>query len=199
MAFHDVQLRDDIERGAEGGPGFKTNVLTLSNGKEKRNQEWELARGEWDIGYGIQEKAGYDEVRAFFYSRRGRAHSFRFKDWSDYYMDRQTIGEGTGALTTFSLFKTYSDGTYSYDRPLTKPVVGTVKVWKDAVLQNSGYTVNYLTGVITFTAAPADNVVIEAQCQFDVPVRFDVDKFPLNLTWEEAGTISSLMIVEVDE
>ena len=41
MAFHNVQLPEEVERGAQGGPQFKTTVFTLSSGYEKRNVEWE--------------------------------------------------------------------------------------------------------------------------------------------------------------
>lgn len=201
MAFHNVRLRDDIERGAKGGPRFKTNVLTLSSGKEKRNIEWAQARGEWDVGYGIQRKADYQEITAFFYSRRGRAHSFRFKDWSDFEMDRQEIGSGNGATSAFQIFKRYADDAGNYDRLIQKPVQGTVQVWVNGVLrtETTHYTVNYNTGVITFTGGniPAMGHDVEALCEFDVAVRFDEDFLPTELQWEDAGSIPEIPIVEV--
>ena len=80
MAFHDVRLDEDIERAAVGGPSFKTSVLQLSSGFEKRNIDWQRARGIWDISYGVDTKTNLEAVVAAFYARQGRAHTFRFKD-----------------------------------------------------------------------------------------------------------------------
>jgi uncharacterized protein (TIGR02217 family) len=53
----------------DGGPKFSTNVIILSSGYESRNQNWALARAEYDISTGIKTKADMDAVIAFFYAR----------------------------------------------------------------------------------------------------------------------------------
>ena len=90
MTFHDTRLPVDVERGALGGPGFKTTVTPLGSGKEQRNIDWARTRAEFDIGYGLMDQdsvlleATIDALLAFFYTREGKAHTFRFKDWSDF-------------------------------------------------------------------------------------------------------------------
>ena len=113
MAFHDVRLPVDVERGALGGPGFKTTVTPLGSGKEQRNIDWARTRAEFDIGYGLMDQdsvlleATIDTLQAFFYAREGKAHTFRFKDWSDFkigdYLNpttsNQSIATGGTAVT----------------------------------------------------------------------------------------------------
>jgi len=90
MAFDEVRLSQEVERGASGGPGFKTRVSTLESGFEKRNEDWAQARGRWDIAYGVQDldeslaEQTLREINAFFSARRGRLRGFRFKDFFDF-------------------------------------------------------------------------------------------------------------------
>jgi uncharacterized protein (TIGR02217 family) len=110
MAFHNTQLPSDIERGAQGGPRFKTTILILGGGLEKRNIDWATTRAEYDISYGIESKADYSDVIEFFYARQGRAHSFRFKDWADFEITAQNVMTTDGSTSTVSMFKRYSSG-----------------------------------------------------------------------------------------
>src|SRR4051812_33839942 len=82
--FHEVQFPTGISYGAIGGPGFNTTILPLASGYEKRNQNWERARGEWDVAHGLRTQAELNLLKSFFYARRGRLFGFRFKDWIDY-------------------------------------------------------------------------------------------------------------------
>jgi uncharacterized protein (TIGR02217 family) len=173
--FHEVQFPPKIAYGASGGPQFNTSIITTFGGFEQRNVNWQKARGRWDISTGIKNKTDMDTVIAFFRARFGKAYGFRFKDWSDFQAVGQVIGTGNGVLTTFQLTKLYTSGGNSYSREIKKPVSGTVKIYLNAVLQVSGYSVDLTTGIVTFTAAPANTVVVSADFDFDVPARFDTD------------------------
>lgn len=208
MAFHDVRLPEQVERGATGGPRFNTTILPLVSGHEKRNINWLRARGAWNIGYGIDDETAFSAVLTFFYTREGQAHSFRFKDWSDYQLDRQVIGTTDGSTTTFQLFKRYTSGGINYDRPLTKPLASGGLAWVNGVSQVVSYDgtpattevdINPLTGVITLgaTHAATNTLDVEIQTDFDVPVRFDTDEFGITLETFNAGAIPDLPIVEV--
>jgi len=205
MAFHDIRLPEDIERGAQGGPGFKTTIMTLSSGHEKRNIDWQRTRGKWDIGYGIQEKADLKAVIDFFYARQARAHSFRFKDWSDYhvgdpYTDTpQIFAEGNGVLLQFQIEKHYTSGGYTFVRPITRIVAGSARVFVNSVELLSGWTINTSTGILTFSSAPANLSQIAIFCEFDVPVRFDMDNLEINMETFESGTFPQLPVVEVKD
>ena len=86
-----------------------------------------------------------------------------------------TLRSGKRSVLAFQLTKLYVSGAYTYQRELKKPVNGTVKIYKNSVLQVSGYTLDLTTGIVTFTVAPTAGTVISADCEFDVPVRFDTD------------------------
>ena len=196
--FDDVRLPDNVERGAKGGPRFQTSVTVLATGREQRNVDWATQRGKWEVAYGIDTKADFSQVLAFFYARQGKARGFRFKDWSDYQAVTQSIGTGNGVATTFQLVKNYTS-LVTFTRKITRPVSGTISIFKNGVLQTSGVSTNLSTGVVTFTSAPASLDAITATFEFDVPVRFDTDEFTLNLETFDAGAIDTLPIVEIRE
>lgn len=191
----DIRLSVDVERGAEGGPGFKTTVTTLGNGAEQRNQEWATLRGQWNIGYGLQSKATLDEVNQFFIGRRGRARGFRFKDWNDYKAVEAPVGTVAGDATKRQLQKVYPDAENPYTRTITLPVAGTLTVYVDTVASED-YTL-LDNGVLEFGSDPGDSVV--ATFEFDVPVRFDIDDLKVQLANYNAGQIPNIPIVELKQ
>lgn len=197
MAFHNVRLPDDVEQGASGGPLFHTTVIDLANGAEQRNADWQEARHEWELGYGIDNQKSYAAVRAFFFARRGMAHTFLFKDWSDYKLVAETQGLGDGTNRDFQLIKAYeNDGPAPYYRRITRPITSTV-VWKVNGVVTA--PVDNGLGAYTFAVAPANGALVTASCEFDMHVRFNVDKFQLQLTQEDAGAVGSLPVIEVRE
>lgn len=197
-AFDDVRLPVEVERGATGGPGFMTSVITMSSGNEQRNQDWIEARGVWNIAYGTDERSYFQEILSFFYARRGRARGFRFRDWSDYEID-YAIGTGDGNEQDFQIVKIYEGtGPHPYVRVITRPVASTVRVFLNDVEQMSGWTLQP-GGIIRFAVAPADTVEVSVMCDFDVPVRFDVDNLNINLEWQGAGAVETVQLVELRE
>lgn len=202
----DVRLPETIEEGAEGGPEFSTSVATSSGGNEQRTANWSLPRGRWTVGYGVQDVTEYQALQGFFWARRGRLRGFRFKDWADYQMPRQTIGTTNGALAAFQIAKTYTSGPTSIARRITRPVSGTVRCWVNNVERTIGgggtqFQVNLITGVITLgsTLVATTGQAIEVQCDFDVPVRFDADYLPVRLDAFQIGAWPGVVIVELPE
>lgn len=194
-SFDDVRLPIDVERGASGGPRFRTSVTVLATGREQRNSDWPTQRGAWEIAYGIQSKADFAAVVAFFYARQGKARGFRFRDWSDYQATSEIIGTGTGAQTDFQLVKNYTS-VVTYQRRITRPVTGTVAVTVNGV--TAPFTLQPLGIIRLNTAAPATQIV-RATYEFDIPVRFDTDDLNITMETYDAGTIDTLPILETRE
>lgn len=206
MAFHDERLPDSVERGAVGGPNFNTTILQLSGGAEKRNINFSRTRGTWDISYGIQSKADFESVLAFFYTKFGKAHSFRFKDWADFEIGDagtdtpQTIGTGDGETTVFPIVRRYSTAAFQFDRVLEKiNIIPEPRAFKDGVEQASGFTFQTGAATLTWSVAPAVGELIGVICEFDVIVRFDTDHLGVTMEIFDAGSIPQIPIVEVKD
>jgi uncharacterized protein (TIGR02217 family) len=201
--FHDVRLPEDIEVGAVGGPRFSTGVTSISSGAEQRNVLWDRQRLTWQLGYGIQDKADYAAVLAFFYARRGRGYGFRFRDFSDYVAEDQVIGTGDGSNRVFRLKVNYTSGGETYARTITHPVVDSMTVKVDGVeIDPADYDVEDL-GIVRFHSghAPGNGLSVTWSGEFDVPVRFDTDDFNITLSALAAGEIESnaLPVTELRE
>jgi len=203
MPFLNFRLPVEVERGARGGPRFSTSILELSSGHEQRNINWQFARYEWDISYGIQEKADLEDVIALFHTAQGQGNTFLFKDWTDYQIGRpdapQVIGVGNGTQTLFQANRRYTTGAFSYVRPVQRLVSGTVQVYLGGVLQGSGFTVDLVAGTVSFSAAPGNGVSVGLVAEFDVLVRFGTDTLDVAAEWENALSVPAIMIKSVRE
>ncbi len=208
MNFHEVRFPAALSFGSLGGPERRTEVVTLANGFEERNTPWSHSRRRYDAGVGMRSLEDVETMIAFFEARRGQLYGFRWKDWSDYRscrpsaqiaFDDQLIGIGDGITTEFQLCKTYASGAFSYERPLSKPVAGTVLVGLDGLqLQESiDWDIDLTSGKLTFSHAPDEEVEITAGYEFDVPVRFSVDTIQTSVASFQAGDIPSVPVVEV--
>jgi uncharacterized protein (TIGR02217 family) len=197
MAFVETQFPVDIAYGSGGGPEYSTDIVITQSGYEQRNSNWSEARARYNVAHGVKTQTQLDTLIAFFRARKGRAHGFRFKDWTDYQVTGQVIGTGDGSTSQFQLIKTYVDAGIIETRTITKPVAGSVKLYLDTVEQVSGVSVDTTTGIVTFTTAPTSGVSITADFEFDVPVRFDTDRLSASLDDYGAQSWQNIPLVEL--
>ena len=206
MGFHEVRFPASVAFGSMGGPERRTEIVTLGSGREERNTPWAHGRRRYDAGLGLSTLDELHGVIAFFEARRGRLHGFRWKDHLDCQScaplgvvgaGDQAIGTGDGVRTAFQLVKTYGDAGGSYQRPILKPVAGSVRVAVDGVELVAGWSVDAATGVVTFDAAPGASVSVTAGFAFDVPVRFDTDRLSISLAAFRAGEAPDIPVVEI--
>jgi uncharacterized protein (TIGR02217 family) len=213
MAFLDTpRFPDDIAYGSQGGPMYKTAITVMASGREQRNITWGQARHKYDVSYGVRDQASLDDLLSFFHAVLGAAHSFRYKDFSDFHTatpsgygadgapstavtkDDQHFGSGDAILTEFQITKTYTKGVLDTVRNITKPIDGTVLIAVDGVLQTEGggsdYTIDYTTGIITFVSPPGDGLALTWGGEFDVPVRFESDTITTKIDNYLVGNIS---------
>lgn len=214
MAFLDQTFPRDIAAGVVGGPERRVDIVALASGEEERNARWKNSRRSYDAGFGIRSVDDLATVIAFFEETGGPLHSFRFRDWSDFSSAAsadanpaatdQALGTGDGAATEFQLVKTYGS-LNPYLREITKPVAGSVLVALDGVTQGAGWSVNNLTGEISFLSPPDPGVAVTAGFLFDVPVRFDTQSIATDMAFfSEAegrgvGSIPEIQLIEVRE
>jgi len=57
--------------------------------------------------------------------------------------------------------------------------------------------VDTTTGVVSFATAPAEGVVITADFEFDVPVRFDADQMDITIETYQHGTWDQIPVLEI--
>jgi uncharacterized protein (TIGR02217 family) len=208
-AFHEVRFPLRLALSVSGGPVRRTDIVNLSNGRESRNQRWKNARRAYDAGSGIRSVADLYEVLGFFEARRGELYGFRFRDPVDCKScppggtpaaTDQRIGTGDGATAQFQLVKTYADAGGAFIRRVEKPVEGSTLVSVEGVkVPPSDVSVDHLTGTVTFRTGkvPPAGAAIRAGFEFDVPVRFAIDRIDVNLTAFEAGRIPSIPLMEI--
>lgn len=219
MAFLEIEFPRNISYHRLGSAsGFSTSVNQGQSGQESRNQNWANSRGEWTVsvqtpgpaqfpgpggGEGPRRESFVETLIAFHLNVAGKAIAFRFKDHLDCSIAGQTIGVGNGSKTIFQLIKSYTIGSRTYVRNITKPIMSAVMDYQGNALANSvtiavngtplsmagNWTVDYTTGIITFASAPTNGAVITTPTgQFHYPVRFDVDKLPVEVMPSAVGS-----------
>jgi uncharacterized protein (TIGR02217 family) len=209
-AFHEVLFPLDIALNSAGGPERRTEIVALGSGREERNARWAHSRRRYDAGYGVKTLEALSQVVAFFEERRGRLHGFRWRDRLDHSSAApdaavspadQVIGTGDGDTANFQLVKTYGSAYAPYQRPIAKPVPDSVRVAVagDEVAEGTDFTVDSVTGVVTFLPGhvPAVGEAVTAGFVFDVPVRFDTDYLEVDLSAFAAGAIPKIPLVEI--
>ena len=190
--FIDIRFPPRISLGAEGGDEFSTDIIVVESGFETRNQNWQKALRRYEVAHAARREEDWRQLRAFFLAVRGRACSFRFKDWTDYICE---VGEGDfidadGSPSSKQMVKTYTFQGQTYQKVVTKPISGKVTVV-------GGGTVDYSTGIVE--GAPSS-----WYGEFDLHCRFDTDRM-VSLTIDKAndGELlvgwQSIPIVEVRE
>ena len=194
-SFHDVQFPLALSRGAKLTVQTASEVVELSSGREVRNARWAEPRRRWTIAGAISSEARVKELITFFEARRGNVHAFRFRDALNYSSGGdapspldQIVGVGDGETQNFQLAK---DG-----KAITKPVAGSVRIAIEGA-ETSAFSVDLLSGVITFDDPPVSGADIRAGFLFDVPVRFESVSLDIAFDAYRAGRAPNLSIIEV--
>jgi len=143
MSFHEVDFPEIPGYGTQGGPGWKTEIITVDSGAEQRVSRWASPRRRWTLNLENLDRDDAGTLLDFIQGRQGAAHGFRFSDPADYTTSSDhrsspddqdvLIGTGDGSDVTFQLKKNYYDGLTTRERTLTKIVAGTTVVSLDGV------------------------------------------------------------------
>jgi uncharacterized protein (TIGR02217 family) len=160
MSFYESpRFPDCYAFGAQGGPTYFTELVSVASGYEQRSEVWRYSRAQWEVGHVAKPKSEWQQLRDFFHAMAGRLHGFRFKDWTDF---EANSADGSGYVNadghptgepTAQLFKRYQVLTGVYrDRAITKPIAATVALQKDGVAAATGWALDSTTGVVTFSA-----------------------------------------------
>lgn len=209
-AVHEVEFPRQIAVGAVYGPTDKVVITPMSSGFEQRDIKWTDQLCEGNIGTGIKDRDGMAEILSFFRARRADAYGWLFFDFSDYQATNQLIvAAATAGQATAQLVKTYSDAGGSLIRTIRKPMLswttsidpaphGEFQLFKNGVEMDPGdYSVNTVTGQITFSPTLALNDVIRATFRFRNACRFAISSLGLALRQFDSGEVPNIPIKEL--
>ncbi len=179
--------------GWEGGPEFRTRIVEMPTGRERRNGEWSQPRHRYTAPFVNITKQAYREVKRMHLVCRGQLNAFRFRDELDYEADGEAFALGTGAQTTFQLSKVSVLDGIEYFRHVYALAEAPVVLVNGTI---TAVTADLERGTVVFAAAPADGAVISWSGIFDIWVRFNQDYLPFSLDNPDAtnGTIDLMEV-----
>ncbi len=192
---------ENLSYGALCGPEYQTDVIIVNSGHESRNMNWSQARARYDVGHRGRTRAETDALIAFFRAMKGRAHGFRFRDWTDYQVTPATGRLLKIADTRFQLVKTYAAGALGENRTIRKPA--SVTVLRNGAPIPFGSkpgqcTLDTTTGVVTLQdIAVQAGDALSWQGEFDVPCRFDTDSMQIEVMDKGIYSWGQIPIVEI--
>lgn len=174
MAHLATRLTEHVELGAVRRDVDDLEVVRTDGGSEVRNTRWSQSLLAFDVSFptATRDDPVFLEVRNAYRATRAGLHSFKFRDWTEYQAVDEVFGECDGATTVFPLVKRYTFGAETHERRIFNPV-SPVSFKVNGAAFPAGYSVDYTTGIVTFTAPPAADAVLTWSGEFDVPVRFD--------------------------
>lgn len=163
-----------------GGPSYEWTgtICGTADGTEQRNSTSRHARRTFDIRTGPIDNPTRESALLFYDARRGQSDSFRFKDPFDHTASGEPIVSG-------QLVKRYTVGSVNYDRPITKPISGTVTF-------GGGGTLDYSTGIISGGAGGTWSG------EFEIQARFDTDRYVEHNYYSDWHEVE-LRVIEVFE
>lgn len=172
--------------GYSSEPDYSVTPMERASGVETRNRNWQYPLHRFSCTVGPRAEEDIAELLEFWHAVGGMAYGFRFNDGVDNRSCRihETITSLDcplpAATAGYQLTKRYTFGARYQDRPIYKPVQGTILIADGGVLQTetTDYTIDYTTGIVTWVGTPSGALTWGGE--FDVPVRFD-STFPVEL------------------
>lgn len=184
MAFFEARLDERIERGATGGPTNPGRVkLYKPDGRLTQKFAASLPIHRYSVSHGLRTPDGQEAVLAMFYVVNFTPYTgFRFKAWWDYTATQTNSVATLISGSNYQLQRVYTVGAVSFNRPIYKPVSGTVQVYRtrSAVVSAATATIDYTTGVATISGHVSGDTYTWTG-EFDVPVTF------VNNEWTESS------------
>ena len=194
MSYLDAYLQPCPGYGWEGGPTFKTQIVELKSGRERRNAEWARVRHQFSAPFNNITKDAYRNIKQMHLVCRGMLHAFRFRDELDYQADDDQFGTGDGVEREFQLSKISTLDGISYSREVFALVGVPIITINDS--PTTAFAVNTRTGLVIFDAAPANDAVLRWTGEFDIWVRFSTDSLPFSIDNVDAVN-GSVNLIEV--
>lgn len=198
--------------GWQGGPEFKTRIVEMSNGRERRNADWAQPRHRFTLPFLNIDPSEYSGIKQHHYVCRGMNHAFLYRDPLDYTAINELFDTGDGIRQEFQLAKLSVVDNVSYLRnvyALYSPAGDGDAMQATPVVTVNGVptavTVDYERGIVMFSSAPANGALLRWSGEFSIWVRFNQDWLPFSIGsqtkdgYASSGTIDLIELPPPDE
>ena len=177
--------------GWQGGPTFSTRIVSLQNGRERRNANLAQPRHRYTTPFLNISRDAYREIKRMFLLCRGQLHAFRFRDELDYQAEDEEFGIGDGTTVEFQLAKLSEDDGIAYLRNVYALTGSPVAMVNGAPV---AATFDMDRGRVVFESAPSNGGVLSWTGEFDIWVRFEQDDLPGSLDNPDATNLSITLL-----
>lgn len=185
--------------GYSSRPLYSVAAIERASGVEDRNRNWQYPLHRFSCTVGPRAEEDIAELLEFWHAVGGSAYGFRFNDGVDNKscrinetisrLDCPLILDTSASPDAYQLVKRYTFGSRTQDRPIYKPIQGTILIADNGTLktETTHYTIDYTTGLVTLLFTPVGTLTWGGE--FDVPVRFD-SEFPVELIDKRIQSVS---------
>lgn len=211
MPYLDILFPEDISFGGRRLTRYSTTVVRSKSGVEQRNKNWAFPLVGWEFDLSSWDEIRREELADFLEAIEGKYDTFRFKDPRDFYaggeiddlenftpVTPQPFAVGDGETVAFQLRKSRTKGAKTVWRKVTKPDLASFSLYVDvALVDPADYSVDAVTGLVTFNEAPADEAVIAWAGKYWIEARVDSDDVTEVFESFTTGEFTSIVILEV--
>jgi len=226
MTFYRAVLPQCYSEGTEAYPVRPVDIVRSASGSPIRRARRSASYREFRVTFDPRRRNDVHDIISHWEVMQGSLHSFPMRDKFDFKSCRPdatvsmldatiltTLGTAAdGSTATFQLQKQYTRTlldnvtTLATNRTIKVIKTGTLLIAVDGTLktETSHYTVNYDTGVVTFTGgniphggSPA--AVVTAGFEFYVPVCYGPQNPVQTLVGLKAGAVASILLYETDD
>lgn len=203
MAYLKAYIGAAYSHGWEGGPEFKTRIVDMANGRDRRNAEWAQPRHRFTLGFQHLNAESYASIKQMHLVARGMLHTFLHQDGLDPSATDELFGLGDGVEDEFQLSKlsvvsgvTYQRFVYALfvpgdngiatDAPITVTINGE---------PTTAFTLDRDRGLIVFDDPPEVDAVLRWSGPYSLWVRFAQDWLPFSFD-EPNGRYGTVDLLE---
>ena len=166
-------------------PTFQTRIQRAASGRELRALDYPYPLWQFTLVFDFlrdNPAAGFDELRTlmgFFMLCQGAFGTFLFQDPSDDRVSGQQIGTGDTLRTVFQLQRTMGETLPGggFLEPILAPNVVSAVYFNGIIQDPAGYSVDSMTGLVTFNTAPGSGLIITADYSYYFRCRFVDDSY----------------------
>lgn len=183
---------------------YRSTVIEASSGRTYANQSWEYPLHIFGLPLRGRKQAELEQILSYFHAAAGRANTFDFLDFAedrtcslgtDPANDDVTLGTATASQTDFQLIKTYTTGSVTRTRKITRPIDASWLIAVDGTPKTitTDYTIE-AGGILRFNSGLTGGEVVTGGGRFYVPVRFGSDEIDVLIQNFRAGFIGDAIV-----